>query len=334
VVVDAGAGAAVESDEGFLRQQAQRQRRVLRVQRGQGGVVPTHHHRQRVAEQRLRCQRLGQGALADDAEVQPMVEQGIDLLQRVHFQQLQPHRRLLAEGEDRGGDLRRQRRGAGHADAQLAGFAALGAPGLFDRLVHLGEDGAGFGQEARPASVSSTRRLSRRNRHVHLALELADLLAQWRLRHAQPLGRAAEVQLVGDGDEIAQMAEFDRHAGSVGDTGSGPAWRRKRLPLGVAGFVIRSLLKRSGWISSTNARACGDRPCPCARSRRSCARGTSASASAPAAAAVGLVQAHRRHDRDAHAHRHVLLDHLPAAHFQRHGVGDARAGRSCPPAGR
>ena len=140
--------------------------------------------------------------------------------------------RLPAEGEDRGGDLRRQRRGAGHADAQLAGFAALGTPGLFDGFVHPGEDRAGFGQEGaaglgqrHPAAVAQEQA------HVHFAFELADLLAQWRLRHAQPLGRAAEVQLVGDGDEIAQMAEFDRHAASVGDaakracTGAGNAYR-------------------------------------------------------------------------------------------------------------
>jgi hypothetical protein len=33
-------------------------------------------------------------------------------------------------------------------------------------------------------------------------------MAQGRLGHVQPLGRAPEVQLLGDGDEVAQLAEL------------------------------------------------------------------------------------------------------------------------------
>ena len=39
--------------------------------------------------------------------------------------------------------------------------------------------------------------------------ELADLLREWRLGEMQTERGAAEVQLLGDGDEVAQVAEFD-----------------------------------------------------------------------------------------------------------------------------
>ena len=43
---------------------------------------------------------------------------------------------------------------------------------------------------------------------AELLLELADLLAYCRLRDVQALRRAAEVQLLGDGDEVPQVTEF------------------------------------------------------------------------------------------------------------------------------
>jgi hypothetical protein len=42
---------------------------------------------------------------------------------------------------------------------------------------------------------------------AELALECPDSLAERRLRHVQALGRPAEVQLLGDGDEVRQMAQ-------------------------------------------------------------------------------------------------------------------------------
>ncbi len=43
--------------------------------------------------------------------------------------------------------------------------------------------------------------------HAELVLELLDLPAQRRLRHVQPLGGAAEVQFLRDGDETRQPGE-------------------------------------------------------------------------------------------------------------------------------
>src|SRR5262245_43430058 len=45
---------------------------------------------------------------------------------------------------------------------------------------------------------------------AQLLLQLPDLLTQGRLRDAQAGGGAAEVQLLGDGQEVAQVAELHR----------------------------------------------------------------------------------------------------------------------------
>ena len=45
-------------------------------------------------------------------------------------------------------------------------------------------------------------------RLAELGLEAADLLRERRLRDVQPLGGAAEVPLLGDGDEVAQVPEL------------------------------------------------------------------------------------------------------------------------------
>ena len=65
----------------------------------------------------------------------------------------------------------------------------------------------------RPASVSAdAARMAHEQRRVDLALERADLLAERRLLHVQLLGRAGDVALVGDGDEVAEMAQFHYEA--------------------------------------------------------------------------------------------------------------------------
>src|SRR5208282_2932050 len=44
--------------------------------------------------------------------------------------------------------------------------------------------------------------------HPEFVFELADLLAERRLRHMQALRGAAEVQLFSDGDEVAEVSQF------------------------------------------------------------------------------------------------------------------------------
>ena len=94
------------------------------------------------------------------------------------------------------------------AESQRAGRAAVDPPGHVagalderEQPVGLVEEGApGLGQRD-PAVVALEQG------HPDRALELLDLPAQRRLRHVEPLGRAAEVQLLGDGDEGADLVE-------------------------------------------------------------------------------------------------------------------------------
>jgi hypothetical protein len=44
--------------------------------------------------------------------------------------------------------------------------------------------------------------------HSELVLELADLLGDGRLRYVEALGRAAEVEFLGDGYEVPEVTEF------------------------------------------------------------------------------------------------------------------------------
>ena len=43
---------------------------------------------------------------------------------------------------------------------------------------------------------------------AELLLKARDRLTEWRLRHAEETGRAAHMQLVGNGKEVAKMAKF------------------------------------------------------------------------------------------------------------------------------
>jgi len=43
---------------------------------------------------------------------------------------------------------------------------------------------------------------------LQVALERLDLLGQRRTRNVQPLGRATEIQLLGDGHEVAQLTQL------------------------------------------------------------------------------------------------------------------------------
>jgi hypothetical protein len=63
-------------------------------------------------------------------------------------------------------------------------------------------------RKAAPAGVSATLEQGKAER----ILELADRLTERRLRHVQPLGGAMEVQLLGDGDELAQQPRLDHRA--------------------------------------------------------------------------------------------------------------------------
>jgi hypothetical protein len=114
---------------------------------------------------------------------------------------------LLGEGREHAADLLigEQR----HAHAQHARLAARDPPHTVDRLLAVGEQaasaveqlGAGLGEL--DASARSHQEL-----HAERPLETGDRLGERRLADEQPQGRAAEVELLRDRYEIAQLSEF------------------------------------------------------------------------------------------------------------------------------
>ena len=106
---------------------------------------------------------------------------------------------------------------ADEADRQPADLAALDAPRLARRVLDGVEDLARAHEERRPGRGQLDLALvAQQQLRADLLLELADLLAQRRLGHVQALRRAAEVQLLGDGDEVAQVSELHGSVMMVG----------------------------------------------------------------------------------------------------------------------
>src|SRR5690606_30158769 len=102
-----------------------------------------------------------------------------------------------------------ERRRRGEADLQLADLALFGAPHHVHRATDLGQDLPGF-LEKQPAGVGQRHMpvAALEQAHAQLLLQRLDLLAQWRLGNAQQFGGPAEMQLLGDGDEIAQVTQL------------------------------------------------------------------------------------------------------------------------------
>ena len=78
-----------------------------------------------------------------------------------------------------------------------------------DGAVELGQQLAGVAQERRPAGVSSTRRrvrASSRQPSSSSSWRICWLSGGWEM--CRRGGRAPEVQLLGDGDEVAQLAQL------------------------------------------------------------------------------------------------------------------------------
>jgi len=120
------------------------------------------------------------------------------------------HRReCLAEGKDRLGNAGVERRRRGEADLQFTQFPQLRTPRHICRLVDLGQHQPCLLQEQAPGLAQLDPTIGTLEQAcAQLVFQRLYLLAQGRLRDAQHLRGAAEVQLFGNGDEVAQMAKF------------------------------------------------------------------------------------------------------------------------------
>jgi hypothetical protein len=112
----------------------------------------------------------------------------------------------------------------GETDPQLAALAPRGGLQLRDGAVGTRDDvPCLFEQELAVRGELHFARGAVEELAAELALECPDLRRKCRLRDVQPLGCAAEVQLLGDGEEVAQMPKLDVHR-------SRPTSLRRRVP--------------------------------------------------------------------------------------------------------
>jgi hypothetical protein len=122
-------------------------------------------------------------------------------------------------------------RRAGEADRHLPHHAVVYTARFGCRGVHLCQHLAGTEQEPLP----SGRELDPAGRpdqelDADLGLELLDLLRQRGLGDVEPLGRAAEVALLGHGDVVAQVTQLHWVRLSLSHQGAGGAVTRCRTP--------------------------------------------------------------------------------------------------------
>ena len=100
------------------------------------------------------------------------------------------------------------RRGS-EAHGDTAGLAACGATGPHGSLVDSREDRFGIDQKgAAGIGQADAARMAHEERRVDLAFEGAYLLRQRRLLDVEFLGRTRDMPLMGNGDEVAEMAQF------------------------------------------------------------------------------------------------------------------------------
>ena len=100
---------------------------------------------------------------------------------------------------------------ADRGDGDATDLSEPGTPNQVDHALRLGDQATSLGEEeiaCRREAYLSARALEEAD--AELLLERLDLLAQSGLGHVQSLRRSAEVQLLGDGDEVADEAELGR----------------------------------------------------------------------------------------------------------------------------
>ena len=147
---------------------------------------------------------------ADEGDVQAFLAQARQKVGRAAFLQHEgdvgPRRPELADGA-RHQRMEWCRGGEAHGDA--AGLAARRAAGPGRGAIDRGQHRLGIGQEGAPGiGQPDAARMAHEQGRVDLLFQRLDLLRQRRLLHVQLLRRARDVALTGDGDEVAEMAEF------------------------------------------------------------------------------------------------------------------------------
>ena len=153
---------------------------------------------------------VGEHLWADpqDGHVEPVVDEGVELRHAVHGVLDELHVRVC-EGVGVGDEA------AGRQLEDVGDAHAANTRGLLHPFGE-GEQLAGVGEEDRPPrGEGHVAAVAGEEPEADLALELPDLARQRRLAHVEPGGRPAEVELVGDRDEVAHEAQVEVHPSSL-----------------------------------------------------------------------------------------------------------------------
>ena len=156
-------------------------------------------------EERLQLDIFDSSGIVEDAELELARSQAPHLLERGQVRHVGPRARvvLLERREKRQQALDRQVRYA--RDPQRI-TGAPGPPSLGESHLEAGEHPPRLPREDRPGlrqRDDAARPLEQLD--AELGLELADRLRERRLADVQALGRAPEVQLLADREEVAQV---------------------------------------------------------------------------------------------------------------------------------
>ena len=174
-------------------------------------VVAGERERMLLGEQLHELQSLGNGGWRQKkADIQCAAPQALDLAIGRQDGQLELDLRIVPavlRHDDRGhsGERAPERQ----ADADDAQLAAAGPPADSDRPVRLREREAGLLEEDRAGrSERDGTRSARQQPGAQRGFERLYLRAQGWLRDAQSIGRASEMQLLGERHEVAELAQF------------------------------------------------------------------------------------------------------------------------------
>src|ERR1700722_11258788 len=169
-------------------------------------VAGREHRHPRLGQQRLDVQAALVDGQADVADVSPAVADDLGLVVPVGTQHVHGQLRVAAgQGAD----------GVGHDEARhepdREGAWAAGRPGdPPEQRVRTGQQRPGVGEQL-PAGRGQLGRplVPHEQLRFQLFFQRPDLAGQYRLRDVQGLRGPAEVQLLRDSDEIAELAEVD-----------------------------------------------------------------------------------------------------------------------------
>ena len=206
--MDGGPGRPRQEHERFFRQGVDADPLV----RGQG-MGGGEHRDETLGQHVLGHQAFFAGRVAEQPDVDGVLLQRRDLRRGRHLAQLELHlgEPLAVGAQHPRQDGRRQR--GGETDAQASRLTAADPAGRVQAVGHLVECALG-GRKEFPAGGGKRDRAGTplEQRMSDLVLQPADLLAQRRLGDPQALRGPAEMQLLGENGERAQLVEADFRA--------------------------------------------------------------------------------------------------------------------------